>query len=87
MKIHPITILLILLGAGRLFGVSGVILGVPGYAIIKVIFSELYGLYRERSGIYDDEEIPLPLQGELTDLDEVEEPLEEDGNELNQRTD
>ena len=87
MKIHPITILLILLGAGRLFGVSGEILGVPGYEIIKVIFSELYGLYRERSGIYDDEEIPLPLQGELTDLDEVEEPLEEDGNELNQRTD
>lgn len=61
MKIHPVTILLILVGAGHIFGLVGVILGVPGYAVIKVIISELYGVFREQSGLYDEEEAPLPL--------------------------
>lgn len=90
MKIHPITILLILLGAGRLFGISGVILGVPGYAIIKVIVSELYGLYRERSGLYDDEELPASLQGEVQHPIEVEadgDVVLEQENVLNQKRD
>ena len=61
MKIHPVTILLILVGAGHIFGLMGVILGVPGYAVIKVIISELYGVFREQSGLYDEDEAPIPL--------------------------
>ncbi len=68
MKIHPVTILLILVGAGHTFGLTGVILGVPGYAIIKVIVSELYNVFREESGLYEDDEAPTPLI-----LDEEEE--------------
>lgn len=61
LQIHPVTILVILLAAGKLFGVSGVILGVPGYAVIKVIVSELYQSFRQYSDLYDDEaEIKLP---------------------------
>ncbi|TLQ40173.1 AI-2E family transporter [Ruoffia tabacinasalis] len=55
LKIHPVTILLVLLGAGRLFGLSGVILGVPGYAVIKVIVTELYNTFRESSGLFEEE--------------------------------
>lgn len=68
MKIHPVTILLILVGAGHTFGLTGVILGVPGYAIIKVIVSELYNVFREESGLYEEDEAPTPLI-----LDEEEE--------------
>ena len=55
LKIHPVTILLVLLGAGRLFGLSGVIIGVPGYAVIKVIVTELYNTFRESSGLFEEE--------------------------------
>ena len=37
LHVHPITIIFVLITAGSLFGVPGVILGIPGYAIIKVI--------------------------------------------------
>ncbi|AXY25994.1 AI-2E family transporter [Suicoccus acidiformans] len=57
MNIHPVTILFILLGAGRLFGVSGVILGVPAYAVIKVIVVEMYQYFRKSSGLYEDIEV------------------------------
>ncbi|MGX7108162.1 AI-2E family transporter [Facklamia miroungae] len=55
LKIHPITILIVLLGAGRLFGVTGVILGVPAFAVIKVIVTELYRIYRKHSDLYADD--------------------------------
>ena len=59
LKIHPVTILIVLLAAGKAFGLVGVILGVPGYAVLKVIVSEFYELYRERSGRYEPiESIP-----------------------------
>ncbi len=37
LKIHPLTIIFILLCAGKLLGIVGVILGIPGYAILKSI--------------------------------------------------
>lgn len=52
MKIHPLTIIIVLLTAGKLFGVLGVILGIPGYAVIKVIFTHLFSWYKEVSGLY-----------------------------------
>ncbi|XJS09962.1 AI-2E family transporter [Aerococcaceae bacterium WGS1372] len=61
LKIHPVTILLVLLGAGRLFGLTGVILGVPGYAVLKVIITELYKSFRESSGLYEEFEYRTPI--------------------------
>ncbi|EFR31276.1 AI-2E family transporter [Eremococcus coleocola] len=57
LQIHPVTILVVLLGAGRLFGIAGVILGVPGYAVVKVFVSELYQVYRNHSEMYGQETI------------------------------
>ncbi|WP_456276427.1 AI-2E family transporter [Bacillus sp. AK128] len=52
MKIHPLTIILVLLIAGNLFGVIGVILGIPGYAIVKVIGSYLFYKFKKRYNKY-----------------------------------
>ena len=53
LNIHPVTIIFILLVAGRLFGVTGVILGIPGYAVLKIILSHLFSWYSESSGLYE----------------------------------
>ncbi|MGO3049591.1 AI-2E family transporter [Staphylococcus casei] len=52
LKIHPLTIIFILLSAGNLLGVVGVILGIPAYAILKVLISHLYLLYKRRYNKY-----------------------------------
>ncbi|WP_056996710.1 AI-2E family transporter [Secundilactobacillus collinoides] len=49
LAIHPVTIIFILLAAGKLFGIAGVILGIPGYAVIKVIVNEWFDWYRQHS--------------------------------------
>ncbi|WP_081755789.1 AI-2E family transporter [Paucisalibacillus sp. EB02] len=48
MKIHPLTIIIVLLIAGNLFGLLGVILGIPGYAIIRVLVTYVYNKFKER---------------------------------------
>lgn len=55
LSIHPITIIFVLLTAGSLFGVPGVILGIPGYAIIKVLVTHLFKLFKHRYNRYEDE--------------------------------
>jgi predicted PurR-regulated permease PerM len=52
MKIHPLTIMFTLLIAGNLFGLFGVILGIPGYAIVKVIVQYMYKKFRIRYNRY-----------------------------------
>lgn len=52
MQIHPLTIMLVLLISGKLFGIVGVILGIPGYAILKVIITYMYGKFRNRYNRY-----------------------------------
>ncbi|BDH61604.1 UPF0118 membrane protein YubA [Lysinibacillus sp. PLM2] len=55
LSIHPITIIFVLLTAGSLFGVAGVILGIPGYAILKVVVSHLYRLLKKRYNRYESD--------------------------------
>lgn len=49
LKIHPVTIIFILLASGKLFGIVGVILGIPGYAVLKVIGTEIFRWYQSQS--------------------------------------
>ncbi|MEW9677306.1 AI-2E family transporter [Lentibacillus sp. L22] len=56
MKIHPLTIIFVLLCAGNLFGIVGVILGIPGYAILKVIVSYLFHKFKHRYDRYYGED-------------------------------
>ncbi|MCJ8011789.1 AI-2E family transporter [Paenibacillus sp. KQZ6P-2] len=54
LKIHPITIIFVILTSGNLFGVVGVLLAVPGYAVLKVIVSHVYQWFKVRSRLYEE---------------------------------
>lgn len=56
LRIHPITIIFVILTAGNLFGVLGVILAVPGYAVLKVICTHLFQWFEQRSKLYEEED-------------------------------
>lgn len=60
LSIHPVTIIAVLLTAGNLFGIAGVILGIPAYAVLKVVLSHLFVWYRTYTGMYDDDYNPAP---------------------------
>ncbi|GIO67686.1 AI-2E family transporter [Paenibacillus sp. JTLBN-2024] len=53
LKIHPITIIFVILTSGNLFGIVGVLLAVPGYAVLKVVVSHIYRWFKVRSGLYE----------------------------------
>lgn len=54
LSIHPITILFVLLTAGQMYGVLGVLLGIPIYASIKVVVKAIFEWYKQYSGLYPD---------------------------------
>ena len=54
MHVHPITIIFVIIAAGNLFGMIGIILAVPGYAILKVIFTHLFRWFKRRTGLYEE---------------------------------
>ncbi|MEK4425397.1 AI-2E family transporter [Solibacillus sp. FSL K6-1523] len=56
LSIHPITIIFVLLTAGSLFGVPGVVLGIPGYALIKVLITHAYRLFKNRYNAFQTNE-------------------------------
>ncbi|KQO04689.1 AI-2E family transporter [Paenibacillus sp. Leaf72] len=53
LKIHPITIIFVILTSGNLFGVVGILLAVPGYAVLKVCVSHMFNWFKNSSGMYD----------------------------------
>lgn len=55
LSIHPITIIFVLLTAGSLFGVAGVILGIPGYALLKVLVTHLFRIVKRRYNRFEKE--------------------------------
>lgn len=59
LSIHPVTILLVLLTSGKLFGLVGVILGIPVYAAAKVVITHVFEWYTRVSTLYEEEE-PIP---------------------------
>jgi len=69
LEVHPVTIIFVLLTAGKLFGLTGFILGIPGYAVLKVLFMHIFDWYKEISGLYLDE----PEVEEEADEDYVQE--------------
>ncbi len=55
LSIHPITILFVLLTSGSMFGIWGVLLGIPVYASAKVVIAAIFKWYTVVSGLYGDE--------------------------------
>lgn len=60
LKMHPITIIFVLLTGGKLFGVVGVLFGIPGYAILKIIVVHIFQWYHSYSSLYENEESYRP---------------------------
>lgn len=56
LNIHPITILFVLLTSGSMFGIWGVLLGIPVYASAKVVISAIFEWYKKVSGLYEEVE-------------------------------
>lgn len=63
--IHPVTIIFVLLTAGALFGIPGVILGIPAYALLRVVVSHFFKLFKRR---YNRHETELENQYDYTEL-------------------
>ena len=41
-KSHPLEIFVIIIGAGLLFGIVGMLIAVPTYAVLKVVLKEIF---------------------------------------------
>ncbi|WP_297079785.1 AI-2E family transporter [uncultured Enterococcus sp.] len=57
LSIHPVTILFVLLTSGKLFGLAGVILGIPVYAAAKVVITHIFEWYKTVSNLYEEEQM------------------------------
>jgi len=66
LKIHPVTIIVVLLASGKMFGVMGVIFGIPGYAVLKVLITHLFDWYQTNSPLYETK-APINLKNEDQD--------------------
>ncbi|WP_179394370.1 AI-2E family transporter [Lacticaseibacillus absianus] len=58
LEMHPITIVVVLLTAGNMFGLIGVILGIPGFAVLRIVVVRLFKWYQQVSGLYDEAAAP-----------------------------
>ena len=54
LQIHPLTIILLLLAAGHIAGIAGMILCIPFYAVIKTIAEYFFDIYRIEHPVKDE---------------------------------
>ena len=57
LKMHPVTILIILLAAGKMFGLVGLLIAVPVSAVVKVFITHFFAWYKEYSGLYYNDKV------------------------------
>lgn len=77
LEMHPITIVFVLLAAGKMFGLTGVILGVPGFAVLKVFVTTIFHWYQEYSALYPD---VLPDEEALAQVPHLPTPKTKDSS-------
>jgi predicted PurR-regulated permease PerM len=56
LNIHPLTIILVLIGAGSVAGIVGMLICIPVYAVIKTLIINLHKIYqlRRESNLFKD---------------------------------
>lgn len=57
LDIHPLTILFLLLVSGSIFGFMGLVLAVPGFAVLRVIWNLFFEWVQRTYDLYDEVEI------------------------------
>ncbi len=55
LNMHPVTIIFVLLTAGKIFGFVGVVLGIPAFAAMKVLVTYIFEWYKKVSSLYEDD--------------------------------
>lgn len=73
LNVHPISIIFILLIMGELLGLVGMLIGVPLYAIIKVLLTYIFSKYQKRYNLYYGEEDGKYVVEPLSTVYQVEE--------------
>jgi predicted PurR-regulated permease PerM len=48
LNIHPITVILLLIAAGSIYGFIGILIAIPFYSVIKIIIKDVWKFYRLR---------------------------------------
>ncbi|WP_423406900.1 AI-2E family transporter [Heyndrickxia sp. MSNUG] len=48
LNIHPITVILLLIAAGSIYGFIGILIAIPLYSVIKIIIKDVWKFYRLR---------------------------------------
>ncbi|MCA0979688.1 AI-2E family transporter [Exiguobacterium aestuarii] len=63
LKVHPLTIIIVLLVAGNLAGIIGMLIAVPFYAVAKTVVQNIVRIYKlkEREQYLDKEETESPI--------------------------
>lgn len=63
LKVHPLTIIIVLLVAGNLAGIIGMLIAVPFYAVAKTVIQNIVRIYklREREQYLEKEETESPI--------------------------
>ncbi|WEV43131.1 AI-2E family transporter [Lactobacillus sp. ESL0684] len=56
MEMHPVTTILLLIGASSVWGLWGVIFGIPIYAVLKIITMRVYNYYRKVSQVFAEDQ-------------------------------
>lgn len=64
MEMHPVTTILLLIGASAVWGLWGVIFGIPIYAVLKIIVSRVYNYYRRESEVFKETEAASSTTGD-----------------------
>ena len=54
MNMHPVTTIFVLLVSGGMFGLAGVIFGIPIFAILKIICSRIFKWFQRNSNWYQN---------------------------------
>ncbi|NWL88777.1 MULTISPECIES: AI-2E family transporter [unclassified Paenibacillus] len=74
LRVHPITIIFVILTAGNLFGFFGILLAVPGYAVLKVVVTHLFDWFERKSHLYDSIDPAQPSESNEDKSDPVDNP-------------
>ncbi|UQS81725.1 AI-2E family transporter [Bombilactobacillus folatiphilus] len=57
MNMHPVTTIFVLLVSGGMFGLIGVIGGIPSYAILKILFTKTFSWFQANSNWYQEKRL------------------------------
>lgn len=57
MQMHPVTTILVLLVSAGMYGLIGMIAGIPIFAILKIIFTRIFNWFKRNSSWYSEEEL------------------------------